>query len=141
MENKFEKCLERKKIVSFSRGIKLTEKETKLAESDLNSSKDSFKDKDYKWATIQAYYSMFHSARSLLYFKNYREKSHQCLIEAMRELYLKKDLLNYTIIEALQKAKTLREEADYYGEFTEDNASYLIKKAEEFLERAKQIKS
>lgn len=82
---------------------------------------------------------MFHSARALLYVKSYREKSHQCLIEAIRALYLENGLLDYSLVEALQKAKTLREEADYYGEFTKENAGYLVEKAEEFLEKTKEI--
>ena len=139
MENKFKICLERKKIVYFSRGPRLFSKELEIAYSDLKSSKDSMEDENYKWATIQAYYSMFHSARALLYFKSYREKSHQCLIEAIRVLYIEDGLLNYTLIEALQKAKILREEADYYGEFTKDNADYLTEKAEEFLKKTKEI--
>lgn len=49
--------------------------------------------------------------------------------------------MDYTLIKALQKAKILREEADYYGEFTKDNADYLTKKAEEFLEKTKEILS
>lgn len=139
MENKFQKCLERKKIVPFSRGPRLATKETELASFDLTRSKASFKQGDYKWSTIQAYYSMFHSARALLYVKSYREKSHQCLIEAIRALYLEKGFLDYTLVETLQKAKTLREEADYYGEFSKENAEYLINKVEEFLEKAKEI--
>lgn len=139
MENKFQKCLERKKIIPFSPGPRLAGKETKLASFDLSRSKTSFQQEDYKWATIQSYYSMFHSARALLYVKSYREKSHQCLIEAVRVFYLEEGFLDYSIIEAFQKAKIMREEADYYGEFTEENADYLIRKAGEFLEEAKEI--
>lgn len=139
MENKFQKCLEQKKITLFSRGPRLATKETKLASFDLTRSKASFQQEDYKWATIQAYYSMFHSARALLYAKSYRERSHQCLIEAIRALYLEKGFLDYTLVEALQKAKTLREEADYYGEFNKENAGYLLEKAEEFLAKTTEI--
>lgn len=139
MESKFQECLERKRIVPFSRGPRLTVKELKLADFDLSRSKASLQEKDYKWATIQAYYSMFHSARALLYAKNYRERSHQCLIEAIRIIYLEKGLLDYTLVEALQKAKTLREEADYYGEFSKENAGYLVEKGGEFLKKTKEI--
>jgi len=57
---------------------------------------------------------MLHSARALLCSNSLREKSHACLIEAMQTLYVDKGLLEYWLIEALQKAKRLREEADYY---------------------------
>lgn len=42
-------------------------------------------------------------------------------------------------VEALAKAKTLRESADYYGDFTKAGAKDLIKKAEEFLEKTREI--
>jgi len=135
----FEDCLKEGKIKEFSRGKALVKKELESAEFDFKAAKESFKDKNYKWATIQTYYSMFHSARALLYDKNYREKSHYCLIEAIRALYVEKGQVGYWLIEALQKAKTLREGADYYSEFSKEGAKDLIEKAKEFLNKTKEI--
>lgn len=135
----FEDCLKKGKIKEFSRGKSLIEKEIESAEFDLSAAKESLKDKNYKWATIQTYYSMFHSARALLYNKNYREKSHYCLIQAIRTLYVEKGLVGHGLIEALQKAKTLREGADYYSEFSKEGADDLIEKAKEFLSKVKEI--
>lgn len=137
--NKFKQCLKRRKIRRFSRGKALVKKELESAKFDLKAAKESFKDKNYKWATIQTYYSMFHSARALLYNKNYQEKSHYCLIEAIRALYVEKGLVGYWLIEALQKAKSLREGADYYSEFSKVGAEDLIEKAREFLKKVKEI--
>ncbi len=139
MQNKFKKCLEYRKIVRFNRGPNLVSKELKLSLDDLNSAKDIYKRGNYKWTTVHAYYSMFHAGRSLLYIKRYREKSHYCLIEAIRELYVKEKELSFVFIENIQKAKSLREEADYYGEYKKSMAKDLIKKAEEFLNEAKKI--
>ena len=41
----------------FSRGKTLTNKELKVAVSDLEQAKISLKGNNYKWATIQCYYS------------------------------------------------------------------------------------
>lgn len=139
MNSYFKECLDRGKIRPFSRGKVLISKEIKLASSDLQSAKKSFKEGNYKWSIIQTYYSMFHSARALLYAKNFREKSHFCLIEAIRSLYVDKGLLSFEFVEALQKAKNLREEADYYGEFSESNAEDLLNKAVDFLKQIKII--
>ena len=68
-----------------------------------------------------------------------RERSHFCLIEAIRVLYVNKGLLGYWLIEALRKAKRLREDADYYGEFSKENAQDLLNRAKEFLEKAQDI--
>lgn len=135
----FVKCLAQGKIWEFSRGRALSGKELALAAADLARGWNTFKDGDWKWATVQAYYSMFHSARALLYRNNYREKSHACLIEAMRVMYVSEGLLAAPIIESMQEAKRLREDADYYGEFSENIAKELLKKAEEFLNKAKEI--
>lgn len=135
----FSDCLKAGKIRKFSRGRELVQKELKSAKFDLTTARVSFKNKNYKWASIQTYYSMFHSARALLYDKNYREKSHYCLIEAIRFLYIAEGKIGYWLIEALQKAKTLREGADYYSEFSQDGAKDLVKKAKEFLEKAEEI--
>ena len=80
----FEECLRKGKIKEFSRGKSLVEKELNTAESDLKNARTTFENNGYKWATIQSYYSMFHSARALLYAKNYRERSHYCLLIAIK---------------------------------------------------------
>lgn len=82
---------------------------------------------------------MFHSARALLYNSNLREKSHFCLIEAIRVICVNKRLLEHCFIESFQKAKNLREDADYYGEFNLENAQDLLDRAKEFLEKARDI--
>ena len=139
MNLEFDGCLKRGKIKEFSQGKALTPKELKTAESDLKEAKEGFEREKYKWATIQAYYSMFHSARALLYNKNYREKSHYCLIVALRVLYVETGQLPISFIEVLQRAKGLREDADYYDEWSKISTAEMIAKAEEFLDRARKI--
>lgn len=139
MNSEFRDCLKRNKIKPFSRGKVLVPKEIKLAASDLEIAKESFARNHFKWAVVQSYYSMFHSGRALIYAENYREKSHYCLIVAIKALYVEKRKLDSKFIEALEKAKTLRENADYYGDFTKASAEDLIKKAEEFLNKTREI--
>lgn len=139
MNAEFKECLGKGKIQEFSRGKSLVKKEFKTAEKDLIDAKDSFEREKYKWATIQFYYSMFHSARALLYAKNYREKSHYCLIIALRVLYVDKKLLSNALVENLQKAKALRENADYYDDWSKGVAESLSKSAEEFLSASRQL--
>lgn len=71
----FEDCLRKKKIVRFPGARKLAAKELDVARADLSAARQSLKQKNYKWATVQAYYTMFHAARTLLYHKGYREKA------------------------------------------------------------------
>ena len=59
-------CIKRGKIKPFSIGITLAPKEVETARADLETARKTYNQADYKWATIQIYYSMFHSARALL---------------------------------------------------------------------------
>ena len=139
MSNHFEECLKKRKIKEFSRGKFLVSKEIKLAKDDLKFAKKSFEEKNYRWSIIQTYYSMFHSARALLYNKNYREHSHFCLREAIRTLYVEKGKFSLALLDALAEAKNLREAADYYGDYSGINAKKLLQKADKFIKKSKEI--
>lgn len=135
----FLECLKKDKIKRFSQGKALVEKELATAEKDYFEAKESLERNKYKWATIQAYYSMFHAARSLLYNKDYREKSHYCLIVALKALYVETGELSARFVEGLQKSKNLREDADYYDEWSNIGASEMINLAREFLDSVEAI--
>lgn len=139
MSQEFNKCLERGKIKEFAPGPGLAKKEIRLAKEDLEICLKSLSEGNYKWSVIQAYYSMFHSARALIYFKGYREKSHFCLIEAVRYLFVETGKLSVLLIEGLLEAKNLREAADYYGDFSEINSKKIAKRADDFLKKAEKI--
>lgn len=139
MSREFDDCLKRRRITEFDRAKGLVPKEIAQAEADLKAAKASFGDANYKWSIIQAYYSMFHSARALLYSKGYRERSHYCLIIAIRQLFAGSGGVSAQLVEALQLGKTLRENADYYGDFSEEAADQMIERAEEWLEIARRL--
>jgi predicted fused transcriptional regulator/phosphomethylpyrimidine kinase len=70
----FQKLLQDRKLTKFKPDKKLVLKEISAAKSDLKDAKESMNRKKFKWATIQGYYSMFHSARAVLFDKGYRGK-------------------------------------------------------------------
>lgn len=135
----FEQCLKSGKIKEFSQGKALVQKELQTAGQDLIDGKEGFERKKYKWTTIQSYYVMFHAARALLYAKNYREKSHYCLIIALRHFYVETGKLPVYFIEALEKGKALREDADYYDDWSQIGAEQALNLAEEFLNKVKEL--
>ncbi len=112
-------------------------KEIEAAETDLKDAKDSFENGKFKWATIQGYYSMFHSARALLFSCGYREKSHYALLLSIRALFSKE--LERSLIDRFEDGMNLRQEADYGLKFSETGAIGNIDGAEELLARAKKI--
>lgn len=141
MDPEYEKCLKKNSIKSFPQGKRLIPKEIDSAENDLISAKESFKNKNHKWATIQAYYSMFHGARALLYSQDLREKSHYCLAVAVRALFVDTNKLEKSLCDDFFTAMVLRENADYESTFSEDGAQKLINSATVFLRKTKEILS
>lgn len=139
MNPEFEQCLKKQKIKEFSRGKMLVKKEMQTARSDMEQAKVSFENGSYKWSMIQSYYAMFHSARALLYARNYRERSHHCLIVAIRALYTDKGLLPTRLLEALKKGKTLRENADYYDQWSDTAAQKVLESADAFIKKTQEL--
>lgn len=137
--NEFEKCLKNRKIIP-SLGIRAeTKSELKAAAEDLKDAKALFKQKRLKYATIAGYYSLFHSARVLLYSRDFREKSHYCLKVAIAELFVKEKILDFEFLDFFDEAIGLREAADYENLFSKDGAKRAIKNAEKFLSTVKEI--
>jgi len=60
----FQKGLEKKRIIVFDKAKLLVKKELEDASDDLVEAMDRFKNKKYKYVTITAYYSMFHTVRA-----------------------------------------------------------------------------
>lgn len=137
IEDEFQECLAKGRIKVFADAPKLLLKQLQIAESDLNEAKDGLLKNRWKWSTIQAYYSMFHTARALLCAKGFREKNHRCLRIAVSHLYASEGDVFQRMIENFELAKQLRENADYADDFSENGARKLIVSAEKWLEMAK----
>jgi uncharacterized protein (UPF0332 family) len=134
---KFKRLLEERRLTRIKPDRKLILKEIEGAKSDLETARKSLRDENFKWAIIQGYYSIFHAARALLYSKGFREKSHYALLVAVQELF--GDELESSIIQGFEDAMNLRQIADYGLTFSEAGALDVIKTAEEFLLRTKEI--
>ena len=133
----FRRLLEERKLQRIEPKNDIVLKEIASAEYDLEKSKNSFEDKDYKWTIVQAYYSMFHAARALIYSKGYRENSHRACLVALKEFFL--DVLGEGRINDFAEAMDLRESADYGSAYTDEDAKNLIGKTEDFLKSVKRI--
>lgn len=132
------RLISERKLLRAQLGGDAIVKEIKAAEYDLERGEQSFKDEDFKWATIKAYYSMFHAARSLLYHAGLRERSHAALITSLRELYVTRGELPKDALNNIENALSLRESADYGHSFSKAGAERVLKDAEKFLRTAKE---
>jgi len=135
----FKECLDKRKIIFFPRAKGLAKKELLAAEEDLAEARDRFGHGKYKYATINAYYAIFHAARALIYSKGYRERSHYCLAVALEALFVDEDLLKSRYVRIFQDTMALREDADYSGSFSKEGASMSISNAGEFIEVARNL--
>ena len=133
----FLECMRTGKIVKIGINKDMVDKEMKNAILDLETAKDSLKQRKFKWTIIQAYYSMFHCARALIFQAGLREKSHRCLIEALREKYVKTGKMKNKLLDLFIDTMNLREEADYGYVYSEFGAKEAIKYAEIFLNETK----
>jgi uncharacterized protein (UPF0332 family) len=131
------RLLSERKLICAQISADMILKEIAAVESDLKDARDSMQNDKFKWATIQAYYSMFHSARALLFSKGYREKSHFALLLALRELFSKE--LERSLMGRFEDGMNLRQEADYGSKFSEAGAIDTIDGAEELLKKTNEI--
>jgi len=135
----FKDCLEKKRIFRFEPAKQLVDLEIEDAQNDLRSAKEECSESGFKWATIKGYYSMFHSARALLYSRGYREKGHYCLYLALKELFVQEKKLDPKLAEDFNNSMLLREDADYRRKFSQEGALAVIESAKILLKAAKEI--
>ena len=134
--NDFERCIKERRLIKIRPSKEIIQKEVESSEYDLERARNSLDEGDFKWAAVQSYYSMFHAAKALVFKKGYREKSHFCLIIALRTLYVKEDKLESEMVENLELCMNLRHEADYGLTYHQESVETALKYAEEFLDKA-----
>jgi len=139
MNPDFKRCLDKKKLYRSEAARALAGKEFDAAREDLAEAELSFSQKRYKWATIQAYYAMFHAARALLHRKGYRERSHGCVAAGVEHLFGETKMRDMKWVRALTNAMSLREDADYSAAYSSEGAEVSVTNAQGFLREAEGI--
>ena len=135
----FERCLNKRWLVKMPEVSYLVTKELKVATDDLAEAEGGYKRGGYKWSTVQSYYAMFHAARALLYSRGYREKSHYSLSVAMRHLFVSQGALDEGLIDDLDDARALREDADDRAEFSAAGARHNLTAAKRLIGRVSEL--
>lgn len=92
-------------------------------------------------SVLSSYLAMFHSARTVLFFDGFREKSHYCMARYLEERYAEKNLLESKWVELLGHYRELRHDDQYSTDFfaTKDEAESALDTAEEFVERIRKL--
>lgn len=137
MRYRFEECLERGRIVAIAPDPALVEKELREAAADLVSAERSLENGDDKWATVQAYYAIFHALRAPVLRLGYREKSHTCLRFAVEALPVDTGRMPSSVLTDLQQVMRAREGADYGAVYSSASARMAIDAARRVMARVR----
>jgi uncharacterized protein (UPF0332 family) len=116
------------------------QKETEESEKDFRDSGESFRSGKYKWCIIQAYYSMFHSARAVIFSEGYKERRHFAIAVVLEQLANDGELESF-FVDDFKSAMFTREEADYDASYSREKAEQVLNIAQEFNSRMKGLLS
>jgi len=132
----FEECLRKHLIRKDESVIERVEKSLEISSRFLESARKNIEIEEYEMAEIAAYNAIFHAARALLFSKGYVERSHVCLIIALRHLY-KNELEFIDYLDTFDKIRLSRHNIQYGGVTTDKKETeYVLNFAREFLDVA-----
>lgn len=136
--SELDKCIERGSLKRFDdAGTDAIGVELLAAREDLADAEFVFEHDMPKRTTITAYYAMFHAARALVLARGYVEKSHYCLLVAFRAFYGSEGE-GRELARGIERARVLRENADYQAEFSQESAEAVLEVARRFVRFAEE---
>jgi uncharacterized protein (UPF0332 family) len=129
----WEDCKADRLIRKESRASERVTISLETAERFIRSAQKNLEIEEYEMAQLAAYNSVFHSGRALLFAKGYVERSHFCLVVALKHLYQKDENLK-KLLNTFDKMRISRHNVQYGGTFvTYEEAEFSIKFAEELF--------
>jgi len=107
----------------------------KKAHEWLKEAEESLKAGAHGSAILASYTTMFHSARAILFFDGFREKSHACVARYLEEKYVKTGKLDKKWVELLDHARQVRHDDQYDLSFfsTKEEAEKSLESAKDFI--------
>ena len=139
MPFKYKNCIEKGLLRKIPASNDKASRSLSKAERWLRETKNTFKSKAFDSSVLASYLVMFHSARAILFFDGYREKSHTCVARYLEEKYVKTKQLEKKWIELLDHHREVRHDDQYNLSFfsTDKEAKDALASAEQFLARMK----
>lgn len=128
-------CFERRLLRHERPDLEKSRRSVEVAEAKIKQARRASEVGLLDATVILAYTAMFHAARAILFRDGIVEKSHPCVIEYLREKYVKTGRLSEAFTNTLDHMRIDRHET-LYGletESSEKEAEYSLAKAGEFL--------
>ena len=135
----FKDCLSKGMIRKDKHASERVNKSLEIAKRFLASSKKNIDIDESEMSEIASYNSIFHSSRALLFSKGYTERSHICVILALKGLYKNNPELN-DLLNTFDKIRISRHNIQYGGILIDtEEAEFVYNFAKQFLEKTKSI--
>ena len=135
----FKECLSKGMIRKDTSAPERVQKSIEIADRFSSSAKKNIEIEELEMSELASYNSIFHSARSLLFGKGYTERSHICVIIALKELYNKNQTLA-NLLNTFDKIRISRHNIQYGGALIDiEEANFVFNFAKQFLETTKKI--
>jgi uncharacterized protein (UPF0332 family) len=106
-------CLEKTLLRRDRPDLEKSGRSVQVAEAKLGEAEKAFECGLFDAGVILAYTAMFHAARAILFRDGVVEKSHVCLVEYLREKYVKSGRLSETLVNSLDSMRLDRHETIY----------------------------
>jgi uncharacterized protein (UPF0332 family) len=141
MRLRFKHCLEKGLLRKIPASEDNAERSINKAASWLEESKKTYKSKAYDSSVMASYLAMFHSARAVLFFDGYREKSHACVARYLEDTYVNGKKLEKKWVDLLDHHREIRHENQYDLSFfsSDEDARNALISAETFLQRMQDL--
>jgi len=135
----FRDCLSEGMLRKDNSAPERVKKSLEIAKRFLDSSKKNIEIEELEMSEIASYNSIFHSSRALLFIKRYTERSHICVIIALKELY-KDDNELLDLLNTFDKIRISRHNIQYGGILINlEEAEFVYNFAKEFLVKTNKI--
>lgn len=91
---------------------------------------------EYRGTANRAYYAAFHALRAVLILDNFDSKKHSGIISKFRELYLKTELFDKSVSDAISSLFRIRSASDYddFYVVSKQDAVQQLKNAKNIVE-------
>ena len=119
-----------------------SERAMELAHKDLQRARKLLESEFYMESRLLSYTGMFQAARALLFKDGIFERSHFCVVEYLKENYVKKHILDINYVNWLDTLRVIRHESLYGLEIVEESledAEDAYEKASKFIDKVARI--
>lgn len=132
----FEACIRNGRLKPFETTDESLQKEIRTALDELTKARSFFRDGRYEDSIVQAYFSMYRAAKSLLLAGGYRDSNLYSLVVGVTRLYVEPGALDGKLLEVMKIAKDQKDLVYEGARCGRKDTRAVLAEAERLLTRA-----